>query len=64
MNIFSLLMLVAMLAVVASLVLGLFAMTRGGENDRKHSNKLMQVRVTLQGVALLLFVLAVMSQGG
>ena len=57
-------MLLAMLAVVVSLVLGIFAMTRGGEADRKRSNKLMQARVTLQGVALLLFVLAVMSQGG
>ncbi len=57
-------MILAMVAVVISLALGIFAMTKAGDTDRKLSNKMMQARITLQGLALLLFVLAVMSQGG
>lgn len=63
MNLFSILMILAMIAVLASLTLGLGVMIKGGETSKKYSNKLMQARVTLQGIALLLFVLAVMSQG-
>lgn len=63
MNIFFVLMLVAMAAVLLSLVLGIFVMAKGGETSRKYSNKLMQARVTLQGIALLLFALAILTQG-
>ena len=63
MNIFFVLMGIAMLAVVASLVLGIFVMAKGGETSRKYSNKLMQARVTLQGIALLLFAMAILFQG-
>jgi len=37
------------------------AMVKGGEFNQKYGNKLMRMRVTLQGVALALFVLAVWS---
>lgn len=57
-NIFFILMIVAMIAVLASLGLGLFAMVRGGEFNKKYSNRLMQARVMLQGLALAFFVLA------
>ncbi|HEY0901687.1 MAG TPA: twin transmembrane helix small protein [Micavibrio sp.] len=60
-NIFIIMMLVAMLAVVASLAMGLFSMVKGGEFNKKHGNKLMQMRVTLQGFALLFFFLAWMT---
>ena len=63
MNIFFILMLVAMAAVVVSLILGIFVMAKGGETSKKYSNKLMQARVTLQGIALLLFALAILTQG-
>lgn len=56
------LMLVAMLAVVASLTLGLIVMARGGALNKKYGNKLMQARITLQGIAILLFILAVLSK--
>ncbi len=59
---FFILMIVAMLLVLASLAVGLFAMVKGGEFNKKHSNKLMRMRVTLQGLALALFVLAVLAQ--
>lgn len=57
-QIFVILMIVSMVAVVASLGLGLYAMTRGGEFNKKHGNCLMQLRVTLQGLALMFFFLA------
>jgi len=38
-NIFIIMMLVAMLAVVASLAMGLFSMVKGGEFNKKHGNK-------------------------
>lgn len=55
------LLLLACVAVVLSLVLGVFVMSKGGEASKKYSNKLMQARVMLQGLALILFVLAAFS---
>lgn len=55
-------MIIAMLLVLASLVAGLVGMVKGGEFNKKYGNKLMRARVTLQGLALGLFVLAVWSQ--
>lgn len=60
-NFFVIMMIVAMLATVGSLAMGLFAMVKGGEFNKKHGNRLMQLRVTLQGVALLFFALAFMT---
>jgi len=54
----------ALLAVVAVLFAGLFAMARGGEFNRKYGNKLMRWRVVLQGSAIVLFVLAVLIARG
>ncbi len=51
-----------MLLVLGSLAVGLFSMIKGGEFNKKYGNKLMRLRVTLQGVALGLFVLAVLTQ--
>lgn len=55
-------MIIAMVLVLASLVVGMIAMIKGGEFNEKYGNKLMRARVTLQGVALGLFVLAVWAQ--
>lgn len=52
----------ALLAVLASLLAGVFVMARGGERDRLWSNRLMRLRVGLQGLALVLFLLALMTQ--
>jgi ABC-type Na+ efflux pump permease subunit len=49
------LVVIAMLATLGVLGLGLFNMARGG--NARRSNKLMQSRVLLQGLALLLFIL-------
>jgi hypothetical protein len=58
---FSVLLVVAMLAVLGALFVGLFAMVRGGEFNEKYGNRLMRARVILQGVALVMFVLAVIA---
>jgi hypothetical protein len=57
------LILLAMLSVVLSLFVGLIIMTIGGEISKKYSNKVMQARIILQGVAILLFIISVMVSG-
>lgn len=59
---FFILMIIAMILVLASLIVGIVSMIKGGEFNKKYGNKLMRMRVTLQGLALGLFVLAVWSQ--
>lgn len=61
---FLILMVIAMLATLGALGMGLFAMTRGGEFNEKYGNKLMQARVILQATALVLFALAAMVGKG
>ena len=57
---FFVLVIAAALITFAVLVTGLIAMARGSEFNRKHSNRLMQLRVIAQGIAILLFALAMM----
>lgn len=67
MNLFSILFLVALVALVAALVFGLKALFTPGEAARSRSNRLMRLRVALQAVALLLLVAAMWwqsTQGG
>ncbi|MCB1850692.1 MAG: twin transmembrane helix small protein [Gammaproteobacteria bacterium] len=58
MNLFSILVVAALLATIASLIWGLLSMVRGGEYDESHSAKLMNTRIAFQGIALLLILLA------
>ncbi len=44
----------ALVAVVAVLLAGVFAMARGGEFNKKYGNKLMRARVVLQALAVLI----------
>jgi hypothetical protein len=46
----------ACLAVLAVLLLGLMSFARGGDFNRRWSNRLMQLRVALQAVAVLVIV--------
>ena len=61
---FFILMAVALALVVASLFMGLFVMARGGEVAKKYSNKLMQLRVVLQAIAILIILIAVFFARG
>ena len=54
-------MIIAMVLVLASLAIGLFGMAKGGTFNKKYGNKLMRMRVYMQGLALAMFVLAVWS---
>lgn len=58
------LMIGAMLATLGVLLFGLFSMARGGEFDRRNSNRLMRMRVILQGAAVLLFLLLILVMRG
>ena len=58
---FVILMALAMLGVLVSLFTGLVSMARGGDFNRRNGNKMMRMRVLLQGLAVLLFVAAALS---
>lgn len=57
-------MAVALALVVVSLLAGLVVMARGGEVAKKYSNKLMQLRVVLQAIAVLIILIAVFLARG
>ena len=44
-------------AVAIVLLLGIYTLFKGGETSKKYSNKLMQLRVLLQFVAIIVLVL-------
>ena len=48
----------ALIATIAVLLTGIVSMARGGEFDRRHSVQLMSARVGLQGLAVLLVLVA------
>jgi hypothetical protein len=56
---FYILMTISMMLVLASLVAGIFSMVKGGKFNEKHGNKMMRIRIYMQGLALLFFALAV-----
>ena len=55
-------MLLAMAGVLIVLMTGIVGMVHGGEFNRKYGNRLMRARIILQGVAIALFLLYIMSQ--
>ncbi len=52
-DIFSLLIPLALAAVLTALLFGLYALFRGGDFGRSYSNKLMRLRVLTQFIAIL-----------
>ncbi len=50
----------AMLIVVVILIFGLGSFAKGGEFNKKHSNRLMRYRLIAQGVAIALIVVYVL----
>lgn len=54
MEIFDILILIAIAAVTITLGFGVYSLYRGGDFARSNSNKLMRLRVILQAVAVLL----------
>jgi hypothetical protein len=66
MKILPILLAVALAAVMLVLIVGVIAMARGGEFNRKYGQKMMRWRVGLQALAvgLILLFVFVTSQGG
>ena len=56
MQIFDILIILAILAVTVTLGFGLYSLFRGGAYARSHSNRLMRLRVGLQAAAVLVLV--------
>ena len=52
---------VTLAAVVIVLLTGVAGMARGGDFNAKYGNKLMRLRVILQGLAVVLFLLLVVT---
>lgn len=59
MDLFDILILLAVSAVAITLGFGIYSLYRGGDYARSHSNKLMRLRVALQAVAVVLLVAGV-----
>jgi hypothetical protein len=57
-KVFIIIAFIAMVGVVISLMSGLFLMGRGTKKDHQGSNKMMQMRVLCQGIALVCLFLA------
>ena len=57
--VFPMLIVIALLAVLIVLAIGIIGMFRGGEFNRLYGNKLMRLRVAFQALAILLIVLFV-----
>jgi hypothetical protein len=53
---------VALVGVVVVLLTGVASLAIGGEFNRKYANKLMQLRVATQALAVLLLILRVLAQ--
>lgn len=54
MNVFDILVLIAIGAVAVTLGFGIYSLYRGGDYARSNSNKLMRLRVILQATAIVL----------
>jgi hypothetical protein len=57
--VFPMLIVIALIAVVIVLLTGVVGMLRGGKFNKQYGNKLMRLRVALQGLAVLLIVVYV-----
>lgn len=58
MNLLVIMIILALIATIASLIVGVWSMGHGGKFDQEHSNQLMRARLIFQGLALLLMVAA------
>jgi len=59
MDLLSVVIILALIATISVMVLGLFALGKGGEMDERHGTHLMWARVGIQAFAILLLIIAV-----
>jgi Hypoxia induced protein conserved region len=64
MTVLTTLLLIAMLATLGVLAVGLAGFFHGGEFNRKYGNKLMQARVALQAIAIMLLLAILITTAG
>ena len=55
------LLIIAMVGTLGVLFFGLFSMARGGDFNKRNANKLMRLRVLMQFIAVVLFVLLIFA---
>jgi len=63
MEILTAVIMIALLLTISTLGTGLWSMAHGGEFEQKHSTQLMFARVGMQGITLLLLLLAFFLAG-
>ena len=61
MDFLTVLLLLAMLATLGALAVGIGAFFRGGEFNRKYGNKLMQARVAFQAIAVVILLILLIT---
>ncbi len=54
----TILIVLALIATIVSIVMGIGSMARGGAYDDKHSGQFMNARIIFQGIAALLLLMA------
>ena len=59
MNILTALIIAALIMTMGVIATGVFSMAHGGEFDQKHSTQLMAARIGMQGVTVMLLLLAI-----
>ena len=62
-GLFVVLMVLAMIATLGVLIVGVVSMASGGEFHRRNANKLMRARVVMQAVALVFFAIVIFLVG-
>jgi hypothetical protein len=60
MNMIDVLIVLALLATVGTLIMGVGSMVRGGKYDQQHAGQLMSARVGLQAATFILLLLALL----
>jgi len=61
-QVFFMLAMAALAGTVISLLAGMVALSGGRQKDRAHSNKMMQLRVAMQGLTVVFLLLAYLSK--
>ena len=59
MNMLTILIILALIATIISLIIGLRSMGKGGEYDKKHADEFMSARIIFQAIALVLLIISV-----
>ena len=62
-NFVTILLIATMAATLGVLIVGVVSMAKGGEFNARYGNKLMRLRILMQGIAVALFVIRMILRG-